>query len=153
MFLKKYFLSIIGVLLCLCSFISCVSNGSESSAKISSIEDTQKHINGKTYMATPRGDVWFKITFEGDNFTLWKALPSEGSWGEPAMRGTFNISEGRYSDTGQRYYMVRLIDRNADTDYIPLDCWDFDIMQMALYNCHNHRSGIQMQCRNDNPWD
>ena len=49
---------------------------------------------------------WLKVVFHGDEYTSYYALPSDGQWTEDTS-GTYEIEEGRYANTGERYISIR----------------------------------------------
>ena len=77
-------------------------------SRITTAEEGMSYLDGKTFIATPKGERWYKVTFSGDSFTLWTALPQYGSWGEVWQKGTYSIKEDRFANTGERYFYITL---------------------------------------------
>lgn len=145
---KRKFLLI--SLFVLTTIISCGSSSGSNNTNISSVEEANKYISGKTFIGTPLGDLWYKLEFSGGRASLWSAMPQSGSWGEKKLSSVFyEIEERRYSDTGQLYYYVML----GDTDK-PLTYFKFDITGKRLYLAYATYGdeGTLMKEGNRNPW-
>jgi hypothetical protein len=78
--------------------------------EITSIEDGMNYLDGKTFVCVEKGMSWFKLSFANETFTLWRQSPAAGEWGEPFFRGKYTVEEGRYSNTGERYWATRITD-------------------------------------------
>jgi hypothetical protein len=84
----KVLTMIVGLCWGLCWAIQHDNSSSSSSkikdtSKISSVEEANNYLNGKTFMAIPRGGMdgmWWKVTFSNGSYTLWGAWPAKGSW-------------------------------------------------------------------------
>jgi len=147
---------IVGIVFC-----SCAGNGSNNTnssqtnqippkiqTKISSIEDAKNYINGKTFIGTPSGSIWYKLVFSGGNASVWKALPQDGRWGSNAdLSVSYEVKQARYVDTGQTYYYVILGTSEDIFNY-----FNFDITAKVLY-LSGKDTGTDMQEGDRNPWD
>jgi hypothetical protein len=117
---------------------------------ISSIEEAKAFIEGKTFMATPAGadNLWFKASFSNGSFTLYTATPQIGTWGE-AHRGTYEMGQGRYRDTGQKFFYVRMETGSIFT------CSVFYITDMSFVLCDalDKNDRAQATIGDINPWN
>lgn len=50
--------------------------------------------------------LWFKVEFHGNTYTHYRAKPSDGAWTKD-KEGTYEITEGRYSNSGEKYIAVK----------------------------------------------
>lgn len=48
---------------------------------------------------------WLQVTFNNGQYITYYANPTDGKWTEGG-RGQYDISEGRYSNTGEKYYGI-----------------------------------------------
>lgn len=74
------------------------------------IEDVRNNLNGTIWHYTENLDnsdigCWIKVEFNNGRYTSYYALPSEGKWTQDKT-GTYEIQEGRYSNTGERFIVV-----------------------------------------------
>jgi len=132
------------------SFSSCGGssvNHNTQQAKISSIEDAKSFLNGKTFIATPSGDLWYKLQFSGGTASLWKALPQDGRWGSADLSVSYEVKQDRYADTGQTYFYVMLGSSDSFANY-----FKFDITRKKLYYGLGG-TGTTMQEGDRNPWN
>lgn len=133
-----------------CSWIE--KSGSPSShiesKTISSTEDATNYLNGKTFIATPSGWVWYKLTFSGNTYTLWHGVPQHKGWNIEGS-GSYTIKQGRYTDSGQSYFYAKF-----ETSSGSLDCRMFDIQRTALYSCMNGNDPLAIMQQGDrDPWN
>lgn len=89
------------------------------------IEDVRTLLNGTTWHYTEnlndsQIEGWFKVRFEGNNYIAYTALPSDGIWTE-TERGQYKISEGRFSNTGEKYICVEWKSK-LKVDYLDIPC-------------------------------
>lgn len=76
--------------------------------KFSTIESTSRYINNTVWTHTLVGSgVWMKFVFSDGRVAVYSAFPRNGEWGEPQIY-SYEIDEGRYSDTGERYVSVTI---------------------------------------------
>lgn len=73
-------------------------------------EEVRKLLNGTTWHYTENLDnseigCWLKVEFKDGKYTSYYALPSEGKWTKDTS-GSFELNEGRYANTGNRYISV-----------------------------------------------
>ena len=88
-----------------------------SPSTLSSIEDAERYIDGKTFIATPSGGVWHKVTFSSGNFTLWYGIPQSPGW-NLSEEGPYEIKSSRYADTGRKFYYVTLGNKAVNYKFI-----------------------------------
>jgi hypothetical protein len=122
---------------------SSSSSKIKDTSKISSIEEANNYLNGKTFMAIPRGGMegfWWKITFSNGSYTLWGAWPSAGSWTEPPRTGTYTVEKMRYDDTGQSFFYVQIS-----------PCLLLNISTLIFGDCKNNTAKATEG--NHDPWD
>ncbi|MGA2623696.1 MAG: hypothetical protein ABSF91_07580 [Bacteroidota bacterium] len=76
---------------------------------INSEEEARKASIGTwTYTESNAENVWWKLVIKSDGtFEKYLALPSDDNWGTPET-GTWEITTGKFPDTGHRYYAVHL---------------------------------------------
>jgi len=125
------------------------SNRGVSPSSISSAEEAKNYIEGKTFTATPSGNMWYKVSFSNGSYTLWTALPQSGHWGDPQSKGSCSVKENRFADNGQKYYYVRL--SNSDSVF---DCVQFIITDLSFVNCYaqNMSDRAKASVGDKNPW-
>lgn len=73
-------------------------------------ETVQTLLDGTTWHYTENLDdsevgCWLKVVFSGTDFTTYYALPSDGYWTRDST-GTYEVREGRYANTGERYISI-----------------------------------------------
>jgi len=130
------------------------SNSNNSSkidlSNISSADDAKKYIDGKTFIATPSGKLWYKVTFSNGSYTFWTSIPTAGGWGNPEFQGSYNIKEKRFSDTGKKFYYVTF----SDDDY-SMNCTKFIITDLSFLNCNAYDSSDRAYATEGdrNPWN
>lgn len=88
-------------------------------------EEVRTLLNGTTWhyaenLSKSEIEGWFKVRFEGDNYIAYTALPSDGVWTE-TERGKYKISEGRFSNTGEKYICVEWKSK-LKVDYLDIPC-------------------------------
>ena len=88
-----------------------------SPSSLSSIEDAERYIDGKTFIATPSGGVWHKVTFSSGHFTLWYGTPQSPGW-NLSEEGPYVIKSSRYADTGRKFYYVTLGNKAVNYKFI-----------------------------------
>ncbi len=76
----------------------------------SDAEVVQTLLDGTTWHYTENLDdsevgCWLKVEFSGKNYTAYHALPSDGEWTRDST-GTYELREGRYANTGERYISI-----------------------------------------------
>ena len=121
-----------------------------SPSSISSVEEAKNYVNGKTFTATLTGGMmglWHKVSFSNGSFSLWSTYPSSGAWGSPT-KGTYSVEERRYSDTGQRYYLLRMTPEGENS---PFGCLAFNIKETTFLGCDDVAAKAIEGDRN--PWD
>jgi hypothetical protein len=121
-----------------------------SPSSISSVEEANNYVNGKTFTATPAGGLdglWHKVSFSNGSFSLWSTYPSSGKWGSPAFKGKYHFEEKRYSDTGQRYFLLRF---TPEGDNGPLGCLAFNVKETSFMSCDDGAKAVE---GDKNPWD
>lgn len=74
------------------------------------IDEISDFINGTTWhytenLSTSKIGGWLKVEFKDGQYITYYANPSDGQWTEGG-RGKYNVSEGRYSNTGDKYYGI-----------------------------------------------
>jgi len=141
---KSYLLFVIALM-----SISCnnKSHQGSSSFSISTKENAHKYIAGKTFLSTPSGDLWFKIVFTENTYTLYTGVPQYEGWREQHS-GNYIIEENRYTNTGKKYYYVTLGNDNN------INCQRFDITGMMIYSCLGYYdSGSRVKESDKNPWN
>ncbi|MBO5296779.1 MAG: hypothetical protein J6B03_04200 [Candidatus Homeothermus sp.] len=89
------------------------------------IEDVRTLLNGTTWhytenLSDSQIEGWFKVRFEDNNYISYTALPSYGTWTE-TERGQYKISEGRFSNTGEKYICVEWKSK-LKVDYLDIPC-------------------------------
>lgn len=84
---------------------------------ISELQDVKTCAIG-TWIANPTGGLWKKIVIKSNGtYELYEASPQSGSWGAtPDRTGSYDFTESRYSDTGQKYVTVNLLNSGI-SDY------------------------------------
>lgn len=105
----------ISMMLCGCGNSQNQSASIEKSipAKISeatSVAEACNLLNGTTWhytenLSTSEIGCWLKVSFNNGQYVSYYAMPSDGKWTEGG-RGEYEISEGRYSNTGEKYIAV-----------------------------------------------
>lgn len=73
-------------------------------------EEVRQLLNGTTWHYTENLDnshigCWLKVEFKDGKYTSYYALPSDGKWTKDTS-GSFELNEGRYTNTGRRYISV-----------------------------------------------
>jgi hypothetical protein len=124
-----------------------IFSGDDSNTKLSSIEDAQKYISGKTFVGTPSNDIWYKIEFTGNSVSLWRAMPSDGRWSKQ-VSSSYTVEQDRYYNDGKTYFYVM----SGDYDK-PLSHYQFDITGKRLYLNIGDRTGTPMREGDRNPWN
>jgi hypothetical protein len=135
---------------CAALFFIIINNfkGSSDGSGVSSVTDANKYLNGKTFIATPRGNVWYKLSFSENSCKLLTGVPQYEGW-DVAYSGIYSIQEGRYSDTGQLHYYVKF-----GNDESLSNCFMFDIKNKSLYVCMNGNSPLAvMEIGDRDPWN
>jgi flagellar biosynthesis GTPase FlhF len=123
------------------------NNNKESSrvinpSSISTVAEAGNYIKGKTFITTPTGQLWYKVTFSGNSFTLWGAYPADGKWDHVIDTGkSYEVEERRYSDTGQRFFSVRLE-----------GCVSLNISQLHFQYCEGIPPSVATE-GDRNPWN
>lgn len=82
----------------------------EKIMEANSVQEIQDLINGTTWhytenLNTSQIGCWLKVTFKNGKYITYYAQPSDGKWTEGGS-GNYEVTEGRYSNTGQKYYAV-----------------------------------------------
>lgn len=122
-------------------------------SNVSSIEDGRSYLNGKTFIATPRGGLWYKLSFTESSCKLLSGVPHYVGWNE-SYNGSYMIKEGRYNDTGKKYFYVIFDKGQGSDDYLSLDCRMFDINRKSLYVCGNGNDPLAiMEIGDRDPWN
>lgn len=75
-----------------------------------SVQEIKNLIDGTTWhytenLSNSQIGGWLKVTFKNGEYITYYAQPSDGKWTEGG-RGKYEVSEGRYSNTGTKYYAV-----------------------------------------------
>lgn len=126
--------------------ISCYSC-SLGNSSISSREDAEKYLEGKTFSATPAGGVWYKLSFNNNSCTLQSGVPQYVGWNN-TYSGRYEIKKERYQSTGKTYYYVKFGNTEG------FNCFMFNLDDQSLYVCSNGQSPLaQMKIGDANPWD
>ena len=128
--MKRILLSLLSCLL-LIGIVSCGNNKSTSDTdttdtvnttaikkksitekmqEATTIDEVKQLLNGTTWHYTENLDnseigCWIKVEFNGNNYTTYYALPSEGQWTK-AQTGTYTVKECRYVNTGKKYISI-----------------------------------------------
>ena len=118
--MKYIYLSIIVVACCLLTNCS-KSKNTQSVAVIEkpipeklmesqNIKEISNLLNGTTWhytedLTTSEIGGWLKVKFNNGQFVTYYATPQDGKWTEGG-RGKYEVSEGRYANTGEKYYAV-----------------------------------------------
>ena len=154
---KTFYIWVWVILLTLCLNLSSCggsnSSGGVNPSRISSVEDAKSYIDGKTFIATPSGQLWYKVSFVGNSFTLWTATPTDGHWGSPIFNGNYTVESQRYSNTGQQFFYTVLT--KADDDYHSnLRCTKFIISDLTFVNCNAYNSDDRAKAKigDRDPW-
>ena len=128
------------------------SNGSSSSransTSISSEEDAKNYIDGKTFTSAPAGATfWYKASFSNGNFTLWRAMPSQGTWGSPVGSGSYVVYKMR-NNAGELFFPVMM-----DTGDIMTDM-QFNLPNLTFKLVYgNGGDFMQATVGDKNPWN
>lgn len=82
----------------------------EKIKKATSLEEIGNLIDGTTWhytenLTTSEIGGWLKVSFEEGRYITYYAKPSDGQWTKGG-EGKYDISEGRYSNTGKKYFAV-----------------------------------------------
>ena len=88
-------------------------------------EEVSSLLNGTTWHYTEdlsKSEIggWLKVVFNDGQYTTYYANPSDGAWTEGG-RGTYNVSEGRYANTGGKYFAVSW-EGTMKFDYLEIPC-------------------------------
>jgi len=83
---------------------------------------------------------------------MYSTYPSEGTWGGAPTKGTYTVEEKRYTDTGQRYYLV-LFTRDGDEVSMGglMAGLGFIVSELSFTNFDGDRAHATVGDRN--PWD
>ena len=81
---------------------------------VKSVEEARELIGGTVWHYTKNTSdsddqfgFWFKVAFHADGtYTHYRAKPSDGVWTKD-KEGTYEIAEGRYDNTGEKYIAVK----------------------------------------------
>lgn len=78
--------------------------------KASTTDEVRQLINGTTWhytenLSNSQIGCWLKVEFKDGQYTSYYAQPDDGKWTKD-QSGSFEIKEGRYSNTGERYISV-----------------------------------------------
>lgn len=115
--------------------------------EITSIDDARSYLDGKTFISTPRGDIWYKLSFSGSNCRLQIGRPEYVGWNNK-YNGGYSIKEDRYTNTGKIYYYVKFGTSEG------FDCLMFDIKKKTLYTCMSgDRPLAIMEVGDRDPWN
>lgn len=97
----------------------------EKIQEATSLQEVKNLIDGTTWhytenLSTSKIGGWLKVIFNNGNYITYYAKPSDGKWTEGG-RGQYEIKEGRYSNTGEKYYGVSW---NGDMkfDWVTIPC-------------------------------
>jgi hypothetical protein len=119
----------------------------KGNSNVSSIEDARSYLDGKTFMSTPRGDIWYKLSFSGGNCRLQIGRPEFVGWNNK-YSGGYSIKEDRYTNTGKIYYYAKFGEGEG------FDCLMFDIKKKTLYTCMSGDSPLAiMEVGDRDPWN
>jgi len=130
----------------------------------SSLESAKEQIKNTTWVASPRGESWFKVFFKGDGtYTCWYAEPGNGEWCNTPITGNYEVREGRYSDTGERFYAVPFDSKilMPGSRKLGINAEYIDIKLLFMMGTNSIRSSAQsllmydeVKCQygNINPW-
>ena len=78
-------------------------------------EEIISNLNGSVWTFTEPVNVfsnvllesrWTRLEFKNGKVYIQRALPSDGSWGDPETKD-YEVFDGRYSDTGEKYAAVK----------------------------------------------
>ncbi len=75
-----------------------------------SCEEASRLIDGTTWhytenLSTSNIGGWVKVSFKNGHYTTYHARPADGKWTKGG-EGIYHITEGRYSNTGEKYISV-----------------------------------------------
>lgn len=89
------------------------------------IKEISNLINGTTWhytedLSTSKIGGWVKVEFKNGQFITYYAAPQDGKWTEGG-RGNYKVSEGRYTNTGGKYYSV-FWEGKMKFDWLELPC-------------------------------
>ncbi|MBQ9466459.1 MAG: hypothetical protein IJU62_05740 [Muribaculaceae bacterium] len=91
------------------------------------VEEVRKLIDGTTWRYTEDlssarqlNSCWFKVEFKDGRYTSYYAQPSDGKWTK-SKTGTYEIEEGRYSNTGEKYISVAW-DGEIFAEFLTIPC-------------------------------
>lgn len=137
--IRKYIIVSLILSICLitisCSNSSNKSNEQESQVyektvpekiqEATSVQEVSKLIDGTTWhytedLSKSKIGGWLKVVFSNGQYITYYANPSDGKWTEGG-RGVYEVSEGRYSNTGGRYYAVSW-EGNMKFDWVKIPC-------------------------------
>jgi len=107
-------------------------------SEITSVEDAKAFIKGKIFTAVKARGLdgqYYKIACSDDSFTLWCAYPSDNEWGSPRYRGKYEIKQGKYTDTGNSYYILLFTPDNQSNS---LKCLAFNISVLSFLDCYGN---------------
>ena len=134
--MKKYL--ILSIALFFCMIATSCSNSSKSKVaqryektvpeklkEAKSIQEVEQLIDGTTWHFTENLSIseikgWCKVSFNNGQYTTYYAKPSDGKWTEGG-HGRYVVSEGRYSNTGEKYIAVSW-EGDMQVDWLPLPC-------------------------------
>ena len=137
------------VIVCVAIVFGRGGGNGNSTTNLSSTEDAQKYISGKTFVGTPSNELWFKIVFTGNTVSLWSAIPQSGGWGSKKTSSSYEVEQARYTDNGQTYFYVMIGDYNESLNY-----YKFDITGKRLYLAIAYDdTGTPMKEGDRNPWN
>ncbi len=114
----------------------------------STINEVKKCLAG-VWIENTRDQIWKKIEFTANGtYKLWEAYPADGKWGSTPESGKYAIEEKRFSDTGEKYVCVRLLNTGmGDYEYNLV----FD-GSTSTFNFGSKHIGI-IRKGDSNPWN
>lgn len=116
-------------------------------SNVSSTDDARSYLDGKTFISTPRGDIWYKLSFSGGNCRLQIGRPEYVGWNNK-YSGGYSIKEDRYTNTGKIYYYAKFGEGEG------FDCLMFDIKKKTLYTCMSGDNPLAiMEVGDRDPWN
>lgn len=141
------------IIICLLAGFMCGCNNSNSTQMsqqekeitieqrirdVQTIEEASKLIDGTTWhytenLSSSKIGFWVKVSFNNGQATSYYANPSDGQWTKSKESANYQIEEGRYSNTGERYIAVKW----KGQGYMGLPCnyaLILDSFQLAVQN-------------------
>lgn len=79
---------------------------------VARLENARELIDGTTWhytenLSSSKIGFWVKVSFNNGQATSYYANPSDGKWTKSKENVNYQIEEGRYSNTGERYIAVK----------------------------------------------